>query len=57
MKKIWNIYFLGLVFLLASALAHSQKIETIDGIRVVHNAKGGKWGKNPGVAIYKIMGK
>jgi hypothetical protein len=51
MKKISTICFLGMVFLFASTMAYSQKIETVDGVRVVHNEKGGKWGKNPEVAI------
>jgi hypothetical protein len=51
MKKPFLISFLGFVFLLASTAAYSQKIETIDGVRVVHNVKGGQWGKNPQVSI------
>jgi len=51
MKKAFLIRLLGFVFLLASTVAYSQKIETIDGVRVVHNEKGGKWGKNPQVSI------
>jgi hypothetical protein len=51
MKKTFFISFLGFVFLAASTMAYSQKIETIDGVRVVHNVKGGKWGKNPQVSI------
>jgi sugar lactone lactonase YvrE len=35
---------------LAAALA-AQKVETVDGIRVVHNEKGGLWGKTPKVAF------
>ena len=51
MKKISTICFLGMVFLFATTMAYPQKIETIDGVRVVHNEKVGKWGKNPEVAI------
>jgi hypothetical protein len=51
MKKAFLIRLLGFMFLLASTVAYSQKIETIDGVRVVHNEKGGKWGKNPQVSI------
>lgn len=29
----------------------AQKIETVDGVRVVHNEKGGQWGKTPKVAL------
>jgi len=40
-----------IVYLFAAIDVYSQKIETVDGVRVVHNEKGGKWGKNPEVAI------
>jgi hypothetical protein len=36
---------------LVSILARAQKIETVDGVRVVHNEKGGKWGVNPEVKL------
>ncbi len=29
----------------------AQKIETVDGVRVVHNEKSGQWGKTPKVAL------
>lgn len=35
---------------LSTALA-GQKIETVDGVRVVHNEKGGLWGKAPKVSL------
>lgn len=28
-----------------------QKIETVDGVRIVHNKKGGEWGNNPRISI------
>jgi hypothetical protein len=36
-----------MVFMMISVLAYSQKIEIINGVRVVHNEKGGKWGNEP----------
>jgi sugar lactone lactonase YvrE len=39
-----------LVLFLAATVA-AQKVETIDGVRVVHNEKGGLWGKAPKVAL------
>lgn len=39
-----------LVLFLAAPLA-AQKVETVDGVRVVHNEKGGLWGKAPKVAL------
>ncbi|HSQ79002.1 MAG TPA: NHL repeat-containing protein [Candidatus Bathyarchaeia archaeon] len=37
------------LFLFAAALA--QKVETVDGVRVVHNEKGGLWGKTPKASL------
>jgi len=51
MKKTHLVGFLGLVFSIASTIAYAQKIETVDGVRIVHNVKGGQWGKNPQVSI------
>jgi DNA-binding beta-propeller fold protein YncE len=42
--------FIGITLLIAGAL-FSQKIETKDGIRLVHNKKVGKWGKQPKVSV------
>jgi tripartite motif-containing protein 71 len=36
---------------LVSILVGAQKIETVNGVRVVHNEKGGKWGANPEVKL------
>jgi len=46
--KIKILGLLTMVSMMISALAYSQKIETIDGVRIVHNEKGGKWGNKPG---------
>lgn len=50
-KKIFAVCLCGTVYLLASIYSFCQKIETIDGVRVVHNEKGGKLGSKPGVSI------
>jgi len=43
---------LGLIVVLASApWVNSQKIETANGVRIVHNEKSGKFGKNLPLAI------
>ena len=34
-----------------SAAVSPQAIETVDGVRIVHNQKGGVWGANPKLAI------
>ena len=39
-----------LVLVMTAPLA-AQKVETIDGVRVVHNEKGGLWGKSPKVSL------
>jgi hypothetical protein len=40
-----------LLVLLPAARLAAQKVETLDGVRVVHNEKGGVWGKAPKVAL------
>jgi sugar lactone lactonase YvrE len=40
-----------LPWLAAAVPAAAQKIETVDGVRVVHNVKGGLWGKTPKVGL------
>ncbi len=37
--------------LVLTAVLAAQKVETVDGVRVVHNEKGGVWGKTPKVAL------
>ena len=41
----------AIVLFVLSAAVFAQKIETVDGVRVVHNEKGGVWGKTPKVAL------
>jgi len=41
---------LGALFLF-SILVGAQKIETVKGVRVIHNEKGGQWGANPEVKL------
>jgi len=40
-----------LALFLVSIFVGAQKIETVNGVRVVHNEKGGKWGANPEVKL------
>jgi len=54
MKKQFNlkVYLISFCFLLLIfSLSFAQKIETIDGVRVVHNGKSGKWGENPKLSL------
>ena len=46
----FNIYLICLLLVFSAAL-DAQKVETVDGVRVVHNDKTGKWGKTPQVSI------
>lgn len=52
MKKLLKMcgygLFIGLFFF---SFLHAQDIETIDGVRVVHNGKDGKWGKEPKISL------
>ena len=47
------VVFIGVV-LLAAGISFSQKIETKDGVRLIHNGKEGKWGKKPEIALEYI---
>jgi len=52
MKTILRLKILILSLLLITAsYSFAQKIETKDGIRIIHNEKEGKWGKNPELSI------
>jgi hypothetical protein len=39
------------LMILAGNRAHAQKIETVNGVRIVHNVKGGTWGAKPQVSL------
>lgn len=41
----------GIIVLFIFTFLYAQKIETIEGVRVVHNGKTGKWGKNPKISL------
>lgn len=52
MKKLSR--FIGYVVIIMSfafSICFAQKVETIDGVSVVHNGKTGKWGKNSKVSL------
>ena len=52
MKTILKIAVsLFVFFLFTFSTSYSQKIETVDGVQVVHNDAEGKWGKNPQVEL------
>ena len=45
------LFVLVLFPLVLTAAPEPQKIEPVDGVRVVHNVKGGLWGKTPKIAL------
>ncbi len=45
-----NVILLSLLLAVSGHL-FAQKIETVDGVKVIHNEKDGKWGKYPELAI------
>ncbi len=49
----WITYLVILVFLIAS-ISLAQKTETKDGIRLIHNEKGGKWGNQSQISLEYI---
>ncbi len=53
-KRIILCALLFLMSLSLVGLSSAQKIETVDGVRVVHNARGGKWGKDLPIKIELI---
>jgi sugar lactone lactonase YvrE len=56
MKK--TLLLIGIALLGAAlagaALPAGQKIETLDGVRVIHNQAGGQWGKAPAVSLQPV---
>jgi len=48
---ICAVFLIGLLAFLLAADLGAQKIETVDGVRVVHNEKGGLWGKSPKITL------
>ena len=51
-----TLIILAIIPLFAMAAPAPQKIETVDGVRVVHNVKGGIWGKTP-KAVLELVRK
>jgi len=54
MKTIRIISRILTIFLFLSVFSHAQKIEDKDGVRIIHNEKGGKWGSKPEVSLRLI---
>lgn len=54
MTKLRMMCLLVLLVAAAGLTVSGQKIETIDGVRVVHNQGKGKWGKSPRIRLEKV---
>ncbi len=57
MKNLSGVLGLSFVFCITAVLAVpalGQKIETVDGVRIVHNRGEGIWEKSPRIALEKI---
>lgn len=50
-NTVRKLGLVGFLFVFALAYSFAQKIETIDGVRVVHNAKEGAWGEESKVSL------
>jgi sugar lactone lactonase YvrE len=40
-----------LILIFAFSTAYAQKVETVDGVRVIHNGNQGKWGKDSKISL------
>jgi len=60
MKKFikFGAYFL-ILFLFVFSISYAQKVETVDGVQIIHNENEGQWGKTPQVELefIKTIGK
>jgi sugar lactone lactonase YvrE len=54
MNQARKLIGIVLTSLLVAGTALAQKVETVDGVRTVHNAKGGLWGKSPKISLTKV---
>jgi hypothetical protein len=55
MSRLAKCLILGLALVFVTGLsAYSQKVEQVDGVRVVHNSKKGIWGDQPKVGIEPV---
>jgi len=50
-KFLRMIGYISIAVLFVFIISFAQKVETIDGVRVVHNEKTGTWGKTPKISI------
>jgi len=50
-KFLRLIGFISVMVIFTFIVSHAQKVETVDGVRVVHNEKTGTWGKTPKISI------
>ncbi|HSA96464.1 MAG TPA: NHL repeat-containing protein [Acidobacteriota bacterium] len=55
MKLFRSLVILTAVFVLIAPAYAGQKVETVDGVRTVHNSGPGAWGKAPKVALEPVL--
>lgn len=52
MKKLLRLFgYAAIIISFTLSISFAQKVETIDGVHIVHNGKAGKWGKDPKVSL------
>jgi hypothetical protein len=58
MKRSFGTWFLTSLIIATTGIARAQKIETLNDIRIIHNEKGGVWGKIPAarLELVRIIG-
>lgn len=54
MKYTRRLFAVVSACFLVGGLSFAQKVETANGVRVIHNDKGGIWGKTPKVSLAKV---
>jgi hypothetical protein len=54
MKKIFGVLLLLSIFLGAQGISEPQKVEVVNGVRIIHNEKDGAWGETPAVRLELI---
>ena len=55
MKPLRILFLISAVLVAAAATARAgQKVETVEGVRLVHNTGPGSWGRSPDVALEPV---
>lgn len=54
MKKTFLAFLLLSIFIAAQGFSDAQKVEVVNGVRIIHNEKKGAWGETPAVQLELI---